>query len=78
MTRPRPWGRGLLGAEPGLQSVQQAQQPEIEAERIADRGVLRHEGVAAAALLGALVLRARPRPAASEEPVAVEIPARNP
>jgi EmrB/QacA subfamily drug resistance transporter len=33
---------------------------------------------AAAALLGALVLRARPRPAVSEEPAAEKIPARNP
>lgn len=33
---------------------------------------------AAAALLGALVLRARPRPAGSEEPAVVEIPVRNP
>lgn len=33
---------------------------------------------AAAALLGALVLRARPRPAAREESQTVEIPARNP
>lgn len=32
----------------------------------------------AAALLGALILRARPQPAGSEEPAAVEIPVRNP